>query len=195
MKKIKVSLWALCALVVSHAAMAATTLEYAILKEGEPIGKEVVVINDSDKGVNVDVVTKTNVKMLFLEFNYEHQRREVWENGELVSMHSRTNDDGTHHEYSVTRQTDGLQVLYDGKNKNFDAKALPLSLWSKAALYRNVLFSVIDAEPFKTQTVALDDNHFKIDGDITRELWFADDGYLQKAAFKRKGFLIELLRK
>lgn len=188
-------LLALCMSVAASAVQAATTLEYAILKEGEPIGKEVVVVNEDAKGFNVDVVTQTNVKVLFMEFNYEHQRREVWENGELVSMHAKTNDDGSHHEYSVSRDPNGLKVQYAGKEKQFDAKAMPLSLWSKAALYRSTLFSVIDAEPFKTQTVALGENHFKIDGDITRELWFADDGYLQKAAFTRKGFLIEFLRK
>jgi len=194
-RKIGILLGALCAFLVSQAAWAATTLEYTILKEGEPIGKEVVAINDTDKGYNVDVVTQTNVKMLFLEFNYEHQRHEVWENGELVAMQSRTNDDGTHHEYNVTRTADGLQVMYDGKRKTFDLKSLPLSLWSKAALNRPVLFSVIDAEPYKIETKALGEDHFKIDGEITRELWFADDGYLEKAAFKRKGFLIEFVRK
>jgi len=183
------------ACLVATVAQAAQSLEYAILKEGEPIGKEVVVINDTPNGQNVDVFTQTNVKLLFLEFNYEHQRREVWENGKLVEMEAKTNDDGSHHEYRLIREGDALVVHGKEKQTRFDGNALPLSLWSKAALNRPLLLSVIDGEPFKIETTQLADNHFRIDGDITRELWFADDGYLQKAAFKRKGFLIEFLRK
>lgn len=195
MSGLRVFILTVAACLVATVAQAAQSLEYAILKEGEPIGKEVVVINDKPNGQNVDVFTQTNVKLLFLEFNYEHERREVWEDGELVAMEAKTNDDGSHHEYRLSRDGEALVLHAKEKETRYDGSALPLSLWSKAALNRPILLSVIDGEPFKTKTTELGENHYRIDGDITRELWFADDGYLQKAAFKRKGFLIEFLRK
>lgn len=180
---------------MSKSVLAAQTLEYTILKEGEPIGHENVVIDmDGDKTI-VDVETETHVKVLFLNFNYEHKRKETWLSNELVSMQSKTNDDGSPHTYNLTRQGDVLALNVDGKDVSADKDALPLTLWGKAALNRKVLLSVIDAQPYKVETTQLGENHYKVSGDIERELWFSKDGYLEKAAFKRKGFLIEFLRK
>ncbi len=184
-----------CVLSMASSAMAAKTLEYDILKEGEPIGKEVVTLQDKGGTTEVDVVTNTRVNVLFLNFVYDHQRKEIWKNGRMVFMDAKTNDDGDHHAYVLDAQDDNIALEVDGKQVHAEKGALPLTLWSKAVLDKTVLLSVIDAQPYKVKISALGDNHFKIDGDVNRELWFADDGYLQKAAFKRKGFLIEFVRK
>ncbi|WP_417797545.1 DUF6134 family protein [Terasakiella pusilla] len=176
------------------AADAASVLEYTILKEGKAIGSETVTLNKMDGRTLVDVKTETHVQVLFLKFDYSHERREIWKDGELLSVTSRTNDDGTPHHYELLRSEDGFGLMKNGKKEILDPSVLPLTLWTKAVVDRPVLLSVIDAEPYKVTTQKLGENHYKMDGDIQRELWFAEDGYLQKVAFKRKGFDIELQR-
>ncbi len=180
---------------LAKAATAAQVLEYTILKEGEPIGQEIVTIDRSGDKTEVKVETKTNVKLLFLEFNYDHKRQEIWKNGQLIAMQSKTNDDGDNHTYELDRRDDHLAIKVDGKELKADKAALPLTLWGKAVIEPQVLLSVIDAQPYKVETVSVGENHYKMEGDISRELWFAQDGFLEKVAFKRKGFLIEFLRK
>jgi hypothetical protein len=37
-------------------------------------------------------------------------------------------------------------------------------------------------------------DHFRITGDVERDLWYGADGYLLKAAFQRSGYPIEVVR-
>lgn len=194
MKVLKTGALALAGICWALAADAASVLEYKILKEGEPIGTETVTLNEVDGRTMVDVKTETHVQVLFLKFDYSHERREIWKDGQLLSVTSRTNDDGTPHHYELLRGEDGFGLMKNGKKQKLDETVLPLTLWTKAVVDRPVLLSVIDAEPYKVTTTKVGDNHYKMEGDIQRELWFSKDGYLQKVAFKRKGFDIELQR-
>lgn len=194
MKVWKTGALALAGICWALAADAASVLEYTILKEGKPIGSETVTLNEVDGRTMVDVTTETQVQVLFLKFDYFHERREIWKDGELLSVTSKTNDDGTAHHYELLRDENGFGLMVNGKKETLDKTVLPLTLWTKAVIDRPVLLSVIDAEPYKVTTTQVGDNHYKMDGDIQRELWFGDDGYLQKVAFKRKGFDIELQR-
>ena len=195
MRKFIVGLVALGCTLLPQFAKAETTLEYDILKEGEPIGREIVRISKEGGETKVNVSTQTDVKVLFLEFHYKHERNEVWKGNELISVVSQTNDDGTEHQYQLQKADGAYLIKVNGEDQTADLDTLPLTLWTKAVLNHPTLLSVIDAQPYQVSTVPVDEGHYRLDGDIQRELWFSKDGYLQKAAFKRKGFLIEFLRK
>lgn len=196
----------LIAFLVPRFVAAAEPLSYVILKEGEPIGHETVVITKSGDRTTVEVRTETRVKVLFLDFHYNHRREETWRSGSLERMVADTDDDGTIHHIDVIGDVSGMRLTLDGVAKDLPVDALPLSLWGKAILDRKVLYGVSDAAPYHVtiqdlgaaslvrngQEVTAE--HYHIAGDVDRELWYGGDGLLLKTTFERRGYPIEIVR-
>lgn len=195
-------------LVAAPAAEAASTqtLSYKVLKEGEPVGKETVSLTQEGDRLMVEVATETRVKVLFLDFHYNHHRTETWVQGHLERMVADTDDDGAVHHLEIQRTAGAVKVTVDGKGLDLPPGALPLTLWGKAPLDRPSLYSIIDAEPYKVSTQDLGAEslsvagrqvtaeHYRMAGDVERDLWYGPDGYLVKVAFQRRGYPIQFVR-
>lgn len=181
-------------------------LAFTILMDGDPIGQEIYDFRQESGHTTVSVATKTDVKLLFLTFHYRHQRQEEWQGVQLQSIRADTDDDGSKHHLEAASQSGGLSLSVDGKPANLPAGSLPLSLWNKAVLGTDNLYGVIDAQPYhvsvqdlgpETLTMAgkpQDSHHYRIAGDIQRDLWFGADGLLLQASFERKGYPIKFIR-
>ncbi|MCC9621067.1 DUF6134 family protein [Thalassospira sp. MA62] len=188
-------------------AHADETLNFQVLKDGEPIGYEKVAISDTEQGRTVNVETLTDVRVLFLKFHYDHQRTETWKNNELVSVTSTTNDDGTHYTYQADYQ-DGCYTVAGKSVPKRDVcdNAWPLTLWDESVTGKSNLYSVINAEPYAvtttkvgTETLRIDNReipavHYVMSGDVERDIWFDQQGKMIKTSFKRKGYDIDFLR-
>lgn len=182
------------------------SLTYTILMDGDPIGQEDYAFRQDAGRLDVSVQTKTDVKLLFLTFHYRHQRQESWQDGKLVHMVADTDDDGTKHHVEEAVTQDGETVSLDGKAAALPADSFPLSLWSQMVLSGSDLYGVTDAEPFhvsvkdlgaETLTLngkALQSHHFRIDGDVQRDLWYGQDGLLLQTTFTRRGYPIKFIR-
>ncbi|PKU25310.1 DUF6134 family protein [Telmatospirillum siberiense] len=194
-----------CVLLAPRLA-AAEPISYVILKEGEPIGHETVDIERNGDVAKVEVNTETRVKVLFLDFHYRHHRQEFWRAGRLERMVADTDDDGSVHHIVLESGASGPGLTLDGTGREMPDGALPLSLWSKAILDRKVLYGVSDAALYR---VAIDSlgmarlawhgrdiaaEHYRIGGDVERDLWYGEDGLLLKTAFQRRGYPIEIIR-
>lgn len=194
---------------VGHAAQAAEPKihTYTILMDGNPIGQEQIRVQPQGDSVTVDITASTRVKMLFLNFRYDHERQEVWRGATLDRMTARTDDDGKPHSIDMARKGDGYALTVDGKPGTVAATTLPLTLWTPEVLKRPTLFSVIDGQPYKVRVQALgsesvdlggrkvETQHHRISGDVERDLWFAADGTLVKTQFRRNGYDIVYLLK
>ncbi|MFC4237517.1 DUF6134 family protein [Thalassospira xianhensis] len=188
-------------------AHADETLNYQVLKDGEPIGFETVEITDTPDGYTAAITTRTDVKVLFLQFQYGHSRLEKWRNDQLVSVDTDTNDDGTPYVYKAEYEGGCFEVAGKGVAKR-DAcdGAWPLTLWREDVTTKTSLYSVINAEPYAvttrktgTETLAINNReipatHYVMTGDVQRDLWYGDDGRLLKTSFKRKGYDIDFIR-
>ncbi|NYZ15688.1 DUF3108 domain-containing protein [Azospirillum sp. RWY-5-1] len=194
---------ALLSLLPATPALAAgdsRTLTYRILMGDDPIGTETVTIERQGPRTRVTVEASTRVTMLFITFRYDHKREELWEGGTLVSVTTSTDDDGTPHRLELRRAGAGFRLTADGKDADLPADALPLTLWTPAVLKHPLLLSVIDgsryrvaARPVGRETVEAagrktDAQHHRIDGDVERDLWYADDGTLLMTRFRRSGY-------
>lgn len=188
-------------------AHADETLNYQVLKDGEPIGFETVEITDTPDGYTAAITTRTDVTVLFLQFQYGHSRLEKWRNDQLVSVDTDTNDDGSPYTYKAEYEGDCFEVAGKGVAKR-DAcdGAWPLTLWREDVTTKTSLYSVINAEPYAvttrktgTETLAINNReipatHYVMTGDVQRDLWYGDDGRLLKTSFKRKGYDIDFIR-
>lgn len=176
------------------------TLTYRILMGDDTIGTETVTLDAQSDVTKVAVTATTRVKVLFINFRYDHQREEVWKGGTLDSMRAKTDDDGTPHSVEMARRGAGYALTVDGRTGEVPANALPLTLWTPEVLKRPTLLSVIDGKPYSvrveslgTETLdvggrAVKAQRHRITGDVERDLWFDADGTLLKTRFKRSGY-------
>ena len=176
------------------------TLTYQILMGDDPVGTETVRLEPQGDTLKVSVNATTRVKVLFLNFRYDHQREEVWKGSTLDSVRARTDDDGTPHALEMTRRGSGYAITVDGKTGEAPANALPLTLWTPEVLKRPILLSVIDGKPNTVHATDLgpasldiagrrvEARHHRINGDVERDLWYAADGTLLKTTFKKSGY-------
>lgn len=181
-------------------------LTYDIRKDGENIGRETVRIVSQDGRAMVDVETHTRARVLFLDFHYDHERHEEWRDGALVRMTAETDDDGTVSRLQATAAADGWDFTVNGKSTHRAGDLLPLTLWGRSLLTKAELFSVIDAQPYRIAVASLGREnlsvgsatqsceHFRMSGDVERELWYGQDGYLVRTTFRRAGYPIEMVR-
>lgn len=73
------------------------TLKFRVLWKGDPIGYHNTTVTPSADGHDMTVKTKIDMKVKmgpFTAFRYEHDSTEVWRDGLLQSLVSKTNDDG-----------------------------------------------------------------------------------------------------
>lgn len=193
-------------LMASAAGAETTSFSYGIRKEGEPIGREQVRISPQDGGAVVEVETRTRAKVLFLDFHYDHRRREEWRGNTLVRMVADTDDDGTRSHLEAVQADGGWQFTVNGQATHRPGDLLPLTLWGRSVVGKTDLFSIIDAKPYRVKVVSLGTEpvlvggktvpaeHFRMTGDVERDLWYGEDGYLLRAAFQRSGYAIEMVR-
>ncbi|MCG5239694.1 DUF6134 family protein [Azospirillum doebereinerae] len=197
----------LAPLSTAMAAGTARTLTYQILMGEDPIGTETVTVEPQGDRTKVTVAATTRVKVLFINFRYDHKREETWKGATLESMRATTDDDGTPHSLDLLRKGNGLTLTADGKASELPGDALPLTLWTPEVLKRPNLISVIDGAPYKvsaravgTETVEAggrktEAKHHRIEGDVERDLWFDAEGTLLKTRFKRSGYDITYVLK
>eukprot|EP01012_Entosiphon_sulcatum_P017464 TRINITY_DN22238_c0_g1_i1.p2 TRINITY_DN22238_c0_g1~~TRINITY_DN22238_c0_g1_i1.p2 ORF type:complete len:211 (+),score=54.50 TRINITY_DN22238_c0_g1_i1:364-996(+) len=183
------------------------TLTYQILMGDDPIGTEEVKVEPQGDRTRVTVTASTRVKVLFINFRYDHQREEIWTGSTLDSVRAKTDDDGTPHTLEMSRKGQGYALTVDGKSSEVPGNALPLTLWTQEVLKRPLLLSVIDGARYNVATEAAGNEsveaggrkqeakRHRISGDVERELWYGADGTLLKTRFKRSGYDITYVLK
>lgn len=181
-------------------------LGFTILKEGQPIGRETYDFSRDGDATTVRVHTESRVRVLFLDFHYSHQRAETWRGDHLTRLVADTDDDGSVHHIEATEAADGPHVTVDGKVESLPAGALPLSLWDRRIVEHNPLYSIVDAEPYRvslrdlgSETLTIDGRalparHYRLGGDVDRDLWYGEDGLLLQVDFQRRGYPIRIVR-
>jgi len=171
-------------------------LEYAVLRDGDPVGRHVVNISRQGDATDVDIKTNVAVTMAFITvYRFEHAGREHWVGKQLVSLKTKTNDNGTYHDLAVSTQGDHLAIGVDGKRLTAPAQIIPASLWYSGMLTQTSLLNTLDGrqmavsirddgmEAVKAHGHRTDAHHYSLTGGLDRELWFDANNTLVRVAF------------
>lgn len=173
------------------------TLDFTVFREGEEIGTHQIDFLQKDEILEVNVKTRIAVKIAFITvFRFVHDGHEVWRDNRLVSIETKTNDDGDDHSLSAKVNASGdLQVLGDGENRTVKGSVIPASLWNSTFLEsKELLNSLIGTElaidvvfkgeePIEVQGKMVNAKHYSMTGEFERELWYDEDQVLVKFAF------------
>lgn len=156
-------------------------LVFDVMREGTDIGDHRYVFREDGDALSVQVETDVAVRLPLIGvtvFRFEHDSQELWRGGKLSALQSKTNDDGKAHQLDLA-----------------DAGAFPASLWNDAILEQTILLNTVDGRSMATSVVdvgpetvlagdkVLPAHHYRLSGDLERDLWYDATGMLVKVAF------------
>lgn len=186
-----------------QAQAANETLNFTVTRDGSEIGTHSVAINTDGANTQVEVNTDIEVKVLFVTaYQFKHKSKEVWNAGQLVSLNSTTNDDGTDKALNVKAEngkiTADSTVQGQERRQHADATTLPASLWNPATVKQAALLNTLDGVLMKIQVEdkgmedvtasgsSVSARRYSLTGELTRDLWFDAKGRLVRVQFPDK---------
>jgi len=177
---------------------------------GAPIGKHSVRFEEKGDELHVFIDIKLEVGLAFITlYEYEHSNHEVWRDGRLTSIETRTNDDGELYTVTGEATEDGFRVEGSEGVITAPADVAPTSYWSQSMLGASAF---LDTQRGRIVDLAVDDAtddlfrasngdwvkacRVSLRGDLNVDAWYDDEGRWVKMAFQLKGsdFDYDLLR-
>ena len=175
----------------------ATTLNFAVMRNGDPIGTTTMRISREGGGVVAETSTHIQVKIAFITvYRYDQNETERWADGKLVRMSSHTDDNGTVHKVSATRTGDSLSVEADGKVAEVDPALMPVSLWNPSLLRTTSAINTQDGsvtpvsvvyhgeEQLVLQGRSTTAHHYSINTSFPQDVWYDQRHQLLKVELR-----------
>ena len=171
-------------------------LDFTVLRGGSEIGTHRLEFSRQGDELKVDIGTDIAVKMLGIAvYRFEHEGHETWRDGQLVSLESKTNDDGTPHHLAVNAADGKLVVNGDARQGDENPDVIPASLWNEDLVKQNALLNTLDGSSMDVtvrevgpETVEVNGEpvtatHYSVTGKLERELWYDAAGVLVQVKF------------
>jgi hypothetical protein len=196
-------------LAVPSAARAADAGEYTftVLKDGDPVGRHSFAFACQGDRIEIQEKTEIEVRLAMIPiYSFEHEARQLWENGQVVRIDATTNDNGEKLDITVRPNGHGYIRTVNGRVDRFDGSTTVLAFWNKDTLKHHAFFSAVEDKTLdasfqfvgrETMTLhgqQLDVEHYRMVGDEERDLWFDSAGRVVKVAFRRHGAQLEYVR-
>jgi hypothetical protein len=173
---------------------------YTISREGEPVGQQRMEFIDDQAKLRVISHTSLEVKMLGLSlFAFDQQVEELRQGGNIISLTSIANDDGSNRKVSMTLQGGRLKGIYNSNSQRDADPKLGTSLfWQEPPLgkaevidclrgkVRDVTVTDLGAETVNLAIGRIEAHHLRVAGGLQRELWYDADGILVAGELKAK---------
>ena len=172
-------------------------LAFDIVRNGEAIGTHTYRFDRSGGRTEVRIKTDINFRLFFIPvYRFEHESKEVWQDGRLDSLESNTNENGTPVKLQVHRDEDSLMVYGEDGNLHVDREIIPASLWNRLVLDRSQTLTTIsgNVKKFEVEYVGETElevrgqkvmtQHFRLTGEFERELWYDKDDVLVGVRFE-----------
>ena len=172
-------------------------LAFDIVRNGEAIGTHTYRFDRSGDRTEVRIKTDINFRLFFIPvYRFEHESKEVWQDGKLNSLESNTNENGTPVKLQVHRDEDSLMVYGEDGNLHVDREIIPASLWNRLVLDRSQTLTTIsgNVKKFEVEYVGeaeldvrrqkVTTQHFRLTGEFERELWYDKDDVLVGVRFE-----------
>jgi hypothetical protein len=180
---------------------------FTVLKDGAPVGEHRFAFDRDGNRIEIEEETDIEVRFALIPvYEYEHDRREVWQNGRALSIDARTNNNGKRLDITVRPDGDGYVRTVNGRVDRFDESTEILTYWRRDLFEHHSFFSVAEdktmrisfeylgKEVLKVDGQRLPVDHYRMVGDEEREFWFDPEGHVAKVEFERRGSEIEYLR-
>jgi Domain of unknown function (DUF6134) len=182
------------------------SLRFKAYRDKSAVGTHTVDVQPSGNNVKVTVKIDLNVSVTFITlFEFKHDCEEIWQDGHLVSLHSKTNDNGDKFQITGKATPDGFRIEGPGGPAIAPADAYTSnSVWNTAVLEEK---TVIDAQhggiiglsvrPQGQQQVAVAgqqvpaEKYQVVTPFLAGNVWYDEAGRWVKAQFEKDGEQME----
>ena len=180
---------ALLSLVPAGGALADTPddILFDVYRNGSPFGEHTVRFQETENGalqVDVDVELRAGLGPITL-FRYRHDSREVWDDGELVSVTADTFNDGTEMDFSL--EGDAIPPLTLSSHWRGYQAGLDQVFNTETGEPMDVVIEDLGEEMFDTPDGSVPARHLRITGTLTADLWYDENGRWIGCAFEARG--------
>jgi len=184
-------------------------LQFTIVRDGAPIGTHNFRFAENADGTTVDIRTDIDYRFLFLPlYRFRHTSKEIWTDGKLTRLTSRTDDNGEDIRIEARANGEGLSVRGLEGEYSAGPGALPSSLWNVDVVRAKELISTIRGKLLKSESefvgeedLTLDGRQvptlrYRLTGQFTRDIWYhRDSRVLVRVKFKASdGSWVEYVR-
>ena len=173
-------------------------LSYEILRKGKRLGFQTLNFSEtSDGDLLVVVYIRIDFKFGFIPlFRYLHENRETWRDGRLMSLVSKTDNNGDDEFVSLQFTEDGLVGSGTKVSGAITQAALTTSYFNPNFIRQDALISTQDGrvlevaieevgvETMPTPQGSVEAVHYRLSGDLRLDIWYARDGRWVGSAFK-----------
>lgn len=176
-------------------------LAYEISRKGKPLGFQMLDFSRSETGeLIVDVHIEIDFKLGPIPlFRYLHDNREVWRDGTLLSIKSKTYNNGE--DVSVDLKLDGGEYVGTGTDfaNNLKAPLLSTSYFNPNFVRQKAIISTQDGRLLATEIEVLGPEmlsirgqqvqatRFRLSGKLRIDIWYTDAGQWVQTQFVRGG--------
>jgi|SRR5215468_4700647 len=191
----------------TRAAVAAPqNVRFRAYRDKSAVGMHIVDVQPSGNQMKVTIKIDLNVSVAFVTlFEFTHDCEEIWENGRLVSLRSKTNDNGDKFQVTGKATGEGFRIEGPGGPAIAPADAYTSnSVWNTAVLEQK---TVIDAQhggiiglsvrPQGQQPVAVAgaqvpaEKYQVVTPFVAGNVWYDEAGRWVKALFEKDGEKME----
>jgi hypothetical protein len=174
----------------AHADVRRTT--FAVTRNGERIGTNTIDVAREGSRTTIDMVTHIEVTLAFLTlYRFDQTVSERWSDRQLLSLRSRTDDNGSNRQTIATRTGDVLTIGCGDRDRSVPATVMPLDLWNTAVLTQA---SVLDPQTglvVPLRAVDRGEDDFVVRGQATRaHRYTITTTYSQDAWYDKDGNLV-----
>ncbi len=173
------------------AAPNATTLSFAVTRDGEPIGTSTVHLLQEGDRTLARAVTRIAVKIAYWTvYRFEQTDNEEFADGRLQALTSVTDDNGTVHRVDARNRGNLIAVDADGKRSQVDPTLIPASPWNPSIVHKSVALnpqngtvtpvSVVDhgEEQLMVGGRPTTAHHYSITTSFRQDVWYDRDRQL-----------------
>lgn len=181
--------------------------EYEILVDQKPVGTYRMKIANKNGDFVMEARADVKATILFYNYIYQFRAREIWREDRLLSIDSRTIDDGQQIRLSARIQDQALHATFNGERRNLPLAQFTSSYWKlpESLLERNSqprAVVVLDPDKGKTfqgklaflreRKITLPSGehfalNYQLTGEIQAQLWFDRRGFLLRQTFEEQG--------
>lgn len=180
---------------------------FTVLMDGSPVGHHRFAFECQGDRIEIREETEIEVRLAMIPiYAFEHEGRQVWEDGRAVRIDATTNVNGEKIDIRVRPNGEGYIRTVNGRVDKFDDSTAVLAFWNKDTLKHHAFFSAMEDKTLDVsfqlvgqETIAvsgkqLETDHYRMVGDEERDLWFDRAGRIVKLAFRRHGSEVEYVR-
>lgn len=160
-------------------------LDFEVIRNGKTLGSHKFKFKSFQQRLEVRVSSEIEYRLFSIPFyTHSHKAKEVWRNGNLISMEAETNDDGEVISISAEAVNNWLTISSSQGLIKVPRTVKPASFWSARAVHSDTLFSTLRGGILKISVEHIRDEviqvkgmprltkHYKMVGGVERDLWF-----------------------